>query len=162
MGCSDLKVLTEDADVEVKIELTEEQWKQRLTPLQYQVLRRAGTEGAFTGQYDKFYENGNNYSAATGQPRFRSEVKYDSGSGWPSFYEPINPEALVLKDDRSWGSTRIEVLDSSSGSHLGHVFSDGPEPTGLRYCINSVSLIFVPDGEEPPRIVKDYLDEYGE
>jgi peptide-methionine (R)-S-oxide reductase len=162
MGCSDLIVLTEDADVEVKIELTEEQWKQRLTPLQYQVLRRAGTERAFAGQYDKFYEKGTYYSAATGQPLFRSEAKFDSGSGWPSFYEPINPEAVVLKDDKSWGSTRIEVLDSSSGSHLGHVFPDGPDPTGLRYCINSVSLIFVPDGEETPRIVKDYLDEYGE
>ncbi len=162
MGCSDLKIFPEDADVEVKIELTEEQWKQRLTSLQYQVLRRAGTEGAFTGQYDKFYEKGTYYSAATGQPLFRSEAKYDSGSGWPSFYEPIDPEAVVHKEDKSWGSARIEVLDSSSGSHLGHVFSDGPEPTGLRYCINSVSLIFVPDGEEPPRIVKDYLGEYGE
>jgi peptide-methionine (R)-S-oxide reductase len=162
MGYTDLDILSEDSEIEVKIELSDEQWRQRLAPFQYQVLRQAGTERAFTGEYDKFDEKGTYYSAATGQPLFRSEAKYDSGCGWPSFYEPVNPDAVILKEDTSLFSTRIEVLDSSSGSHLGHVFPDGPDPTGLRYCMNSASLIFVPDGEEPPQIVKDYLAEYGE
>jgi peptide-methionine (R)-S-oxide reductase len=108
------------------------------------------------------YEEGTYYSAATGQPLFSSESKFNSGSGWPSFYEPIDPDAVVLIQDNKFSLRRVEVVDSASGSHLGHVFPDGPDPTGLRYCINSASLIFVPKGEQPPRIVQDYLETYGE
>jgi methionine-R-sulfoxide reductase len=162
MGYKDLNIVTDDAEIEVKIELSEEEWRQRLTPSQFKVLRQAGTERPFTGEYDKFYEKGTYYSAATGQPLFRSESKFDSGTGWPSFYEPVNPEAVVLKEDKSLFGARIEVVDSSSGSHLGHVFPDGPDPTGLRYCMNSASLIFVPDGKAPPQLVKDYLAQHDE
>lgn len=130
--------------------LTEEEWKKRLSKTRYHILREKGTEPPFTGEYTNNHEKGTYYSAASGQPLFRSDAKFDSGSGWPSFFEPVEPDAVVLVEDKSHGMRRIEVLDSTSGSHLGHVFTDGPDPTGLRYCINSASLIFVPDGEEPP------------
>ncbi len=142
------------------IECSDDEWISRLTEQEYQILRNQATEMAFTGAYNKEYRKGTYYSAATGQPLFSSETKFDSGSGWPSFYKPISEDAVKLIVDRSHGMKRIEVVDSSSGSHLGHVFQDGPEPTGLRYCINSVSLIFVPEGEEPPPIVKGYLENY--
>ena len=160
-GLGAYEILPEDAQPEYPISLSEEEWKARLTPFQYTVLREQDTERAFTGEYDKVYEEGTYYSAATGQPLFSSEAKYSSGTGWPSYFEPISPDAVVLKEDHKFGATRVEVLDSSSGSHLGHVFEDGPEPTGLRFCMNSASLIFVPKGEEPPDIVKRYLAEYG-
>lgn len=155
-----LKVLKENKNPDYKIKLTDEQWKKRLTQFQYEILRKKGTERAFTGKYDKVYEKGTYYSAATGQPLFSSDAKFNSGSGWPSFYATISPDAVVLKEDNSLFSKRVEVLDSSSGSHLGHVFPDGPEPTGLRYCMNSAALIFVPEGQEPPQIVKDYMEKY--
>jgi len=157
----ELEMLEEGEKIDYPIELSDDEWKQRLTPLQYKILRKKGTERAFTGEYDKVYEKGTFYSAATGQPLFSSEAKFNSGTGWPSFTQPISPDSVVLKEDNSLFMQRVEVLDSSSGSHLGHVFNDGPEPTGLRYCINSASLIFVPEGEKPPEIVQNYLKKHG-
>jgi methionine-R-sulfoxide reductase len=100
-------------------------------------------------------EAGIYYSRATGQPLFSSEDKFDSRTGWPSFTKPINPDAIVYIGDTALFASRIEVVDSLSGSHLGHVFPDGPAPTGQRYCMNATSLIFVPDGEEPPPLIQE-------
>jgi peptide-methionine (R)-S-oxide reductase len=132
------------------LQLSTKEWKERLTPTQYHILREKGTERAGTGKYDHFYEKGTYYSAASLQPLFSSETKFNSGTGWPSFYAPINPDAVRLIEDNSGGMRRIEVVDSKSGSHLGHVFDDGPAPTGKRYCMNSESLIFLPAGGKPP------------
>jgi methionine-R-sulfoxide reductase len=146
------KVYEQGEALPVKLKLSDSEWKERLTPEEYHVLREKGTERAFTGKYWDNKQKGTYYSAASGQPLFRSETKYESGTGWPSFYAPIEEDAIIYIRDSKFGWDRIEVVDSKSGSHLGHVFNDGPDPTGLRYCLNSISLIFVPDGEDP----KDY------
>ena len=143
------------------IQKTAEEWKEILSDEQFHILREKGTERAYTGAYWDNKQEGTYYSAATGQPLFSSDHKYKSGTGWPSFYKPIDEKAVKELADRSYGMVRVEVVDSGSGSHLGHVFTDGPEPTGLRYCMNSASLLFVAKGEELPDIVKDWQSKYG-
>jgi peptide-methionine (R)-S-oxide reductase len=125
---------------------SEEEWRQRLSPEQFEVLRNKGTERAFTGKYAVSKDRGVYRCAACGAELFRSEAQYDSGTGWPSFFEPIAPGAVELHEDRSIGMQRIEVTCARCGSHLGHLFDDGPRPTGERYCMNSISLELEPGG----------------
>ena len=130
--------------MEKKVVKTEEEWKKELTPDQFAVCRMKGTERPFTGEYYKTKTEGMYACSCCGAELFDSKTKYESGSGWPSFYEPTDKENIQEESDRSHGMTRTEVKCKSCGAHLGHVFPDGPRPTGLRYCINSVSLKLKP------------------
>jgi len=142
-GCEPRKQVANSGVVNPEFaQKSEEEWKKELTDLQYDVLRNKGTERAFTGEYWDHHENGIYYCAGCHQKLFSSSTKFESGSGWPSFYQPISDSLISVGMDASFGMMRDEVICSRCGGHLGHVFPDGPEPTGLRYCMNSVSLKF--------------------
>lgn len=123
-----------------KIRKSEEEWARELTPEQYRIVRQKGTERPFSGEYVNEHADGTYTCVACGEPLFTSETKYDSGSGWPSFYAPVAPDVVEEHADNAHGMRRIEITCSRCGAHLGHVFPDGPRPTGLRYCVNSASL----------------------
>ncbi len=142
-GCSN-RSTSAQAPRAYPLQRTDEEWRKQLSREQYQVLRRKDTERAFTGKYADHHENGEYLCAGCGQALFASSAKFESGTGWPSFFTPYDEKAVAEEVDSSWGIRRVEVLCSHCGGHLGHVFEDGPKPTGLRYCINSASLDFRP------------------
>jgi peptide-methionine (R)-S-oxide reductase len=131
-----------------KVQKTDAEWRTQLTPEQYGVLRRAGTERAGSGEYAHTKDAGVYRCAGCGAPLFRSDTKYESGTGWPSFWEPVSPGAVAERTDESHGMSRTEVLCATCDGHLGHVFPDGPPPTGRRYCMNSLALKLERAGDE--------------
>ncbi|HEV8231896.1 MAG TPA: peptide-methionine (R)-S-oxide reductase MsrB [Thermoanaerobaculia bacterium] len=130
-----------------KVKKTEEEWRRELTPEQYHVTREKGTERPFSGAYNKTKDQGTYVCIACGNPLFSSETKYDSGTGWPSFYQPLSDESVRMEEDDGHFMRRTEVVCSRCDAHLGHVFDDGPQPTGQRYCMNSVALKLEKEGE---------------
>ncbi len=138
----DLALIKFNTNMKDTVVKSDEEWKKELTPEQYDILRNKGTERAFTGKYYHNEDDGTYLCAGCGNALFSSETKFDSGSGWPSFFDAANKEAIETKLDKTHGMMRAEIVCNRCGSHLGHVFDDGPNPTGLRYCVNSASLDF--------------------
>ena len=133
-----------ELSMENKVDKTEEEWKKELSQEQYRILREKGTERAFTGKYWNNFEFGTYVCAGCGTELFESDTKFESSCGWPSYFEPIDSSRIIYKEDKSFGMKRTEVMCAKCGGHLGHIFNDGPPPTGLRYCINSGSMKFIP------------------
>jgi peptide-methionine (R)-S-oxide reductase len=131
-----------------KVSKTDAEWQALLSPEQYRITREHGTERAFTGPFWNSKEKGTYSCVCCGEKLFRSDTKFDSGCGWPSYFEPVRPDAVIELEDRSLGMRRIEIRCATCDAHLGHVFPDGPKPTGLRYCINGHSMNFTPDSKE--------------
>ncbi len=144
-GCTNGQSTSKESPMKYEVVKSESEWKKELTEQEYYVLREKGTERAFSGDLLNNKKEGVYTCAACGQELFSSKTKFESGTGWPSFYKPLNEKNVEEKKDRSLGMVREEVLCSRCGGHLGHVFPDGPEPTGLRYCLNSAALDFVPE-----------------